>query len=175
MYTFIMKIAIRENALLWTVLIFFALIGILFYYTSRRVFENQEFAQDQIPSQSPSSSLLPTPLPSKPASNAVHVIEDTGEHSTTHYQNKIFIPHTIRITRETGCFVAIENKSNEDVIPRLGPYDAKNERGFLYSPIHPATTGLIDPRYATFAVLSFYNKNRPEASFVVDIDPSCYK
>ena len=164
-----MSITSEKNIILLTVIIFFALIAVLFYVTSGKRIEERGLVQEGI---SPSPSVLPLQTPMQ--KNAVQVQEDSGIHSSMRYEHGSFSPVSIAIANETGCFVEIQNASDEDVVVRLGPYDPQQERGFLYPPIAPHENSLIDPRYGTITQFSFYNKNNPSAIFAVSIDPTCF-
>lgn len=162
----------EKHVFLWAVIIFFILVIVLFYITKERRHEYKKFAQ---PIVSGSSLPLPSSQPSQQPflNNAVRVEEDSGIHTAVRYEDKLFIPKNITIANESGCFVEIQNKSDEIVIPRLGPYDSKEEKGFLYSSIAAHARSLIDPRYGVATQVSFYNKNNLSAIFIVHIDPTC--
>lgn len=156
---------------IWVAIIFFAVIAALFYFTRGIRIEERGLTQSASP-LSPASS-LESPAETPVRHNGVKVQEDNGNHSIVRYERASFAPAEITVKNETGCFVEIDNASNEEVIPRLGPYDPKQEKGFLYSPIAAHKNGLIDPRYGTIAQFSFYNKNSVRATFIVHIDPTC--
>ena len=146
--------------------IFFAIIAGLFLGTS-----GSKEASKVIPLESVSSSSdNPAEMPS---GNAVRVIEPQANHSVVEYNHGVFTPAMIILKNETGCFVEIKNASDEEVIPRVGPYAAGKESGFLYGTIGPRQSGSIDPRYGTLNDLPFYNKNNPAAVFKVHLDPTC--
>ena len=154
------------------VIIFFILVGILFYATNEKNDEQNETINE-------GNSIMPSPIPSEipvqiiPKRNQVNIQEDKGNNTFVRYEKGLFIPHEITIKNETGCFVEIRNAGDTNVIPRLGPYDPKKERGFLYPAISPRTKSLIDPRYGTDISESFYDKDNPAASFIIHIDPTC--
>ncbi len=153
---------------LWVVVIFFAVIAVLFYLTKGIKIQERGLAQSVSP--------LPSESPVQPPVqyNAVKVQEDNGNHSTVQYEHGSFTPAEITVKNETGCFVEIDNASDQEVIPRLGPYDSKQEKGFLYSSIAAHKNGLIDPRYGNVTQFSFYNKNNSRATFTAHIDPTCF-
>lgn len=153
--------------ILWTVTIFFVCIIILFFLTSGKKIEEKGLVQDI----SPSPSIIPAYTPEE--NNAVHMQEDNGVHATVRYEHGSFNPTHSTVTNETGCFVEIQNASDQSLVVRLGPYDPKQEKGFLYPSIAPHENSLIDPRYGTITQFSFYNKNNPSATFAVSIDPTC--
>lgn len=153
--------------ILWTIIIFFVCIIILFYVTSGKKIEEKGLVQDI----SPSPSIIPPYTPEE--NNAVHVQEDNGIHATVRYEHGLFNPTHITVTNETGCFVEIQNASDQSLVVRLGPYNLKQEKGFLYPSIAPHENSLIDPRYGAITQFSFYNKNNPSATFAVSIDPTC--
>ena len=154
------------------VIIFFILVGILFYATNEKNDEQNETINE-------GNSIMPSPIPSEipvqiiPKRNQVNIQEDKGNNTFVRYEKGLFTPRNITIKNETGCFFEIQNTGDMDVIPRLGPYDPANEKGFLYPRISPHTKSLIDPRYGTDTSESFYDKNNPTADFIVHIDPTC--
>jgi len=164
-----MNITSEKNIFLVAVFIFFAIIIVLFYVTSGKRIEERGIIQDMSPL--PSSSEMPLQAPTQ--NNTVKVKEDDGIHAAVRYEHGLFNPRNITITNETGCFVEIQNVSDQDVIPRLGPYIEGKEKGFLYPSIAPDKSSLIDPRYGTITQFFFYNKNNPSAVFTVFIDPTC--
>ncbi len=164
-----MKVLFEKNTLFLGIIVFFACVAILFYFTNERQIKDGQTMQSILPS--PSTSQEPPKV--VPQHNSVNVIEDNGNHSTVHYEHGLFTPHEVTIKNETGCFIAIQNADNTTIIPRLGPYDAKKEQGFLYPPILPHKDSLIDPRYGKSSQFLFYNRNNPHADFIVHIDPTC--
>lgn len=165
---------VEKKYIFFAIILFFALVAILFYVTTEKRIEDRGLVENE-----PSSSLSPSPNPSqvpleKPIqNNAVQVQEDNGVHSTVRYERGLFSPLEITVTNETGCFVEIKNMSDTDVVPRLGPYNPNQEKGFLYPPIVPHESSLIDPRYGEGMQFSFYNKNNSDAQFIAHIDPTC--
>ena len=146
---------------------FCILIAVLFYATSSKKIEERGLVENVLPSPSflPSQTSVPN--------NAVQVQEDNLAHATVRYEQGSFSPADITVTHETGCFVEVQNMSDADVVVRVGPYDAKQEKGFLYPPIAPHNSALIDPRHGVITQFSFYNKNNPDAQFKARIDPTC--
>ena len=157
---------------LWVAIIFFAVIAALFYFTKEIKIQERGLTESGFPMPLASASESPTQAP--PQNNAVRVQEDNGNHSAVRYEHGSFTPAEITVKTETGCFIEINNASDQELIPRLGPYDPKQEKGFLYSPIAAHKNGLIDPRYGSVSQFSFYNKNNPSATFIVHIDPTCF-
>lgn len=159
----------KKNILWWGVIIFFALVGALFYVTnsSRRQDDKQP---DTSISPVPSTSSTSRPIAPK---NPVNVIEKMEGETTVIYENELFTPREVVVKNETGCYVVIENKSNTDVTARLGPYNPKKEQGFLYAPVASQARMAIDPRYGTISRALFYNKNNTAAHFLVRIDATC--
>lgn len=162
-----MDITSEKNMIFWTVIIFFLCIIILFYITSGKKIEERGFVQHI----QASPSIIPPYTPEE--NNAVHVQEDNGIHAVIRYEHTSFNPKNITVTNEMGCFVEIQNASYQNIAVRLGPYDPKKEKGFLYPLIAPGKSSLIDPRYGAITQFSFYNKNNPSATFSVSIDPTC--
>lgn len=162
-----MNITSEKNIFLATVFIFFTIIIVLFYVTGGKRIEERGLVQNI----SPSPSVVPSQAPMQ--NNTVEVGEDKGIHAAVRYEHGVFNPKNITITNEIGCFVEIQNTSDQNVIPRLGPYTPQEEKGFLYPSIATHENSLIDPRYGTITQLSFYNKNNPSAVFTVSIDPTC--
>ena len=156
----------RIYSFLITAVIFFAIIGGLFLATSGSKKAN---------TATPSESLAPSSdnAIETPSGNAVKVIEPPANHSVVEYNHGAFTPAMITLKNETGCFVEIKNASDEEVIPRVGPYVAGKESGFLYGKIGPRQSESIDPRYGTLNDLTFYNKNNPAAFFKIHLDPTC--
>ena len=159
---------LKENISAAAAVIFFTLVAALFYFTSRQGIENGSAVQ----SGSPVPSVSEEPQ-TAPPNNAVNVKEDTGNHTTVRYEKESFTPRDVTIANETGCFIEIQNESENNLTPRLGPYDPKKERGFSYPPIPPHGKSLIDPRYGAIVNLSFYGKENPGAQFNVHVDPTC--
>ena len=166
-------ISSRKNMLYAVVIIFFILVGILFYATNEKndkqngiIHKGNSIMQSPIPSEIPVQII--------PKGNQVNVQEDKGNNTFVRYEKGLFIPREITIKNETGCFFEIQNTGNTDIIPRLGPYDPQKEKGFLYPAVSPHTKSLIDPRYGTDTSESFYDKNNPTADFIVHIDPTCF-
>ena len=165
-------ISSRKNIFYVVAIIFFILVGILFYVTNEKNNgNNKEIKREIWVTESPTPSEIPVQI--IPKSNQVNVQEDKGNNTFVRYEKGLFIPHEITIKNETGCFFEIQNTGNMNVIPRLGPYDPQKEKGFLYPAVSPHTKSLIDPRYGTDASESFYDKNNPTADFIVHIDPTC--
>ena len=164
-----MNALFQRKAIVWSAIIFFACVAILFYMTRGTKIEDKEIVQ-QI---SPSPSASEEPKQELPQRNTVNVIEDTGNHTTVRYEKGVFTPHEITVTTEQGCFVEIQNQSNTILTPRLGPYDPQKEQGFPYPPIASGATSLIDPRYGATARFSFYAKENSATYFTVYIDPTC--
>lgn len=162
-----MNIASEKNMILLAVIIFFALVIALFYVTSGKKIEERGLVQNTPPPPSVTPAYTPIQY------NAVNVQEDNDIHTTVRYEYGSFSPTMITVANETGCFVEIQNASDQNIAVRLGPYDPKQEKGFLYPPIAPGKNSLIDPRYGTMKEFSFYNKNNPSAVFDVSIDPTC--
>ena len=160
---------LKENILLRAAIIFFTLVAALFYFTSKQRMENGIAVQNG----SPVPNVSEEPAQTAPQNNAVNVKEDIGNHTTVRYEKGSFTPREVTIAAETGCFVEIQNESENNLTPRVGPYDPKKERGFLYPPIPPHGKSLIDPRYGTIASISFYGKENPAAQFSVHMDPTC--
>jgi len=156
-----MKSYFEKNILIWSAIIFFAIVALLFYVTENKKYEAPKENPTPI-SPSQSSSEHPT-----------RVEEDQGNHTSVRYDQGQFSPPEITIKTENGCFVEIQNASNKNLIPRLGPYNPDKEQGFLYPAIAPGKTSLIDPRYGARITFSFYDKNNPGGSFIVHIDPTC--
>lgn len=157
--------------MLWgVVIIFFSLVALLFLLTRGQRIEEHRQVYEPSPSSSPSSI---EPAHEDQPGPAMHVQQDASNHTSVRYANGSFTPPEIMITTETGCFVEIQNKSNRNLVPRLGPYDSHKEQGFLYPPVAPGTHSLIDPRYGTVTTFSFYDKNNSGATFIVHIDPTC--
>ena len=166
-----MNITFEQKYIYFAIILFFALIAILFYATRGKRIEERGLVQHQSPLPVLSPSQVPTPEPMQ--NNTVHVQDDDGMNTIVRYDQGHFIPTKITIANETGCFVGIQNASDTDVLVRLGPYNPKQEKGFLYPSIAPHETSLIDPRYGVVTQFSFYNKNNPSAIFTVFIDPTC--
>ncbi|MDP3778999.1 MAG: hypothetical protein Q8R30_03100 [bacterium] len=167
-----MKTYFERSILFWAVIIFFALIAALFYFTGSKRLQNDTI-ENQV-KLSPSLSPSEQPVQYIPQNGSpVQVKEDQENPISVRYANGTFTPSEVTIKNETGCFVEIQNAGDQNIIPRLGPYDPQKEQGFLYPSIAPGNTSLIDPRYGTGAAFSFYDKNNPAASFIVHIDPTC--
>lgn len=162
-----MHIASEKNLIFLTVIIFFAIVIALFYVTSGKKIEERGLVQNTLP---PPSA---TPAPTSIQNNAVNIQEDNGIHTTVRYEYGSFNPTMITVANETGCFVEIQNASDQHIAVRLGPYDPKQEKGFLYPSIAPGKNSLIDPRYGTIKEFLFYNKHNPSAVFTVFLDPTC--
>ena len=160
---------LKENILLRAAVIFFTLVAALFYFTSRQRIENGSAIQ----SESSVPNVSEEPAQTAPQNNAVNVKESIADHTTVRYEKGSFAPREVIIANGTGCFVEIQNESENNLTPRVGPYDPKKERGFLYPPIPPHGKSLIDPRYGTIASISFYGKENPTAQFSVHMDPTC--
>lgn len=161
----------EKNNIFFAIILFFALVAILFYVTSEKRIEERGLVQDVSPS--PFLTPFQTPPSTPIQNNAVKIEENNNTHAIVRYEQGSFNPKDITVTNETNCVVNIQNMSNQDVIPRLGPYDPKQEKGFLYPAIAPRQTSLIDPRYGVITQFSFYNKNNPSAVFNVSIDSTC--
>ncbi|MDP3770579.1 MAG: hypothetical protein U1A25_00280 [Candidatus Sungbacteria bacterium] len=164
-----MNFPFEKKVLWWAVIIFFAHVAVLFYLTNGLRWEDEN-VPNTLMSPTPSATIIPTPLAPK---NPVKVIEENKQATTVVYENGLFIPHEVAIKNETGCYVMIENKSDADVIVRLGPFDSQKEQGFLYAPVAPGARMAIDPRYGIMTSASFYNKNNQSADFLVHIDATC--
>lgn len=165
------KIFFEKNVIFWAVF-FFMSVSVLLYITNDRRADDEELTQEEL-LPLPVSSQSTAPIPSVP-DNGVRVLEKNSLQTTVIYKDGSFHPHEITVKNETSCYIAIENKSGDQVIPRLGPYDPKKETGFPYPAIAPGSTGMIDPRYGMGAQFSFYDKNNPNADFIVHIDPTCF-
>ncbi len=166
-----MRYYFEKNILLGSAVIFFALVAVLFLVTGNK--KHQENTQST-PSLSPSESSSDIPIEFIPQNGSpMKIKENTGNNTAVRYEHGMFTPHEVTITNETGCFVEIQNAGDQNIIPRLGPYDPQKEKGFLYPSIAPGKTSLIDPRYGTGILFSFYEKSNPTADFIVHIDPTC--
>ncbi len=161
----------EKNIIFFAIILFFTLVVILFYVTMGKKIEERGLVQNASPS--PSSIPFQTPWATPAQNNTVKREENNDIHAIVRYEQGLFNPADITVTNETDCVVEIQNTSDQDVIPRLGPYDPKQEKGFLYPAIAPRQTSLIDPRYGIATQFSFYNKNNPSAVFTVSIDPTC--
>ena len=166
-----MKSYFERNILFGSAVIFFALVAVLFLVTGNK--KPQENTQ-RTPTPSPSESSSDIPVEFTPQNGSpMKIKENTGNNTAVRYEHGMFTPHEVTITNKTGCFVEIQNAGDQNIVPRLGPYDPKKEQGFLYPSIPPTKASLIDPRYGTMATASFYDKNNPAASFIVHIDATC--
>lgn len=171
-YSLCMKITIEKNILFFALIIFSVFLSVLFFFTSAER-ANQGDSAPRV-SASPDSVYDRDSIQTPDTNSPIKVIEDNNSsRSTVRYEHGTFTPIEIVIKSETGCFVQIENASNESVIPRVGPYVHGKEKGFLYPSVAPGGSGLIDPRYGHINQFSFYNKNKPNAVFIVHIDPTC--
>lgn len=167
-----MKTYFERSILFWSVIIFFALVAALFYFTGGKKIQNKTIENQA--DISPSSSPLEQPIKYIPQNgNPMKVKEKQENVTSVRYGNGIFTPSEVTIKNENGCFVEIQNAGDANIIPRLGPYDSQKEQGFLYPSIEPTKTSLIDPRYGTMTTALFYDKNNPTAVFIVHIDPTC--
>ncbi len=155
------------------IVIFFALVALLFYFTSGRTQKDQKTNPQYSAIPTPASDREPLATPAPASNGGVKIIEDQGGHVQVRYRERVFSPASVTVKNDNGCFVEIQNASDEIVIPRLGPYTSGKEIGFLYPAIAPRSSALIDPRYGTIHRFSFYNKNNPAAVFSVSIDPTC--
>jgi len=163
-----MKLLSEKNIIMGSVLIFFTLVAILFLVTGSE--KNRENKTSVSPFESPSD----IPVQFIPQNGSPMEVKEKIENNTViRYADGAFTPHDVSIKNKTGCFVEIQNADHLIITPRLGPYDPQKERGFLYPPIAPGKTSLIDPRYGSGTTYSFYEKSKTTADFIVHIDPTC--
>lgn len=109
----------------------------------------------------------------------IRVIEDDKDAKPdVTYTAQGFSPSEIHADADkpspSGCMVRIKNASLNELVIRVGPFEAGNEKGVLYTAIAAGERSIIDPRYSNYPKISFYNKHMPMHSFRVMVSPTCF-
>lgn len=120
---------------------------------------------------SPTPDTTPTPNP-----GTVHIKDkEDFPGSAVTYTAQDFSPRTIKIKFNgsyDSCMVSVTNLTKEELVVRLSPHDPKDGWGFLYNPIPPNGSLILDPRYR-IPKIAFHNHKNPAHEFIVDLDPKC--
>ena len=94
-------ISSRKNIFYVVAIIFFILVGILFYVTNEKNDkQNGIIHEGNSIMQSPTPSEIPVQI--IPKSNQVKIQEDKGNNTFVRYEKGLFIPREITIKNETG-------------------------------------------------------------------------
>lgn len=123
---------------------------------------------------------VPPQSPSVGGGAEAKIIDDgkfTG--AQVRYTATGFTPARISLTKsdaeETSCVIKIQNDTDEELVIRLGPPQEKDNKGFMYSPIAPKESGIIDPRYSGIFEEEFYNRKKPAHGFSVSLSNFCFE
>lgn len=91
------------------------------------------------------------------------------------YSSEGFLPKRVTLRQNTeglGCFIKIANGSDRPLSIHLSPHSISDERGFLYGPILPNDSLMIDPRYRIDKI-AFHNHEKPDDEFSVELGEEC--
>lgn len=102
--------------------------------------------------------------------------QETAQGGVVRYSGFAFDPSVITVedgSNRTGCLITFKNESDRTLLLRLGPFDQNDKRGFLYTPIAPGESGVIDPRYRNIPDPMFYDRNNPSATVLVHLLLTC--
>lgn len=100
---------------------------------------------------------------------------DEASMAMVRYSVDGFSPQKIMLRQNAeglGCFVKIINESAGTLNIHLSPHSISDARGFLYGPILPNDSLMIDPRYRIDKI-AFHNHEKPDDEFSVELGEGC--